>query len=316
MKRDVFRSMPNTCVIGNCVDSSLSPRSAAKGKRKQFHRQITENKYARSAFCSINECSFGRLNKMIEFKDVSKVYPNGVRGLSHVNLAINQGEFVGVIGRSGAGKSTLIRTINRMINISEGSLTVNGTGVSGLQGKTLRKFRRGIGMIFQSFNLVTRTTVISNVLAANVPDLPFWRVLLGWFTKKDKLAALEALDKVGILDKAYTRADQLSGGQQQRVALARTLAQKPQIILADEPVASLDPIMAAQVMGDFRRINKDENITIIINIHHVELALEYTDRVIGINAGQIVYDGPSSQVTKEILDRIYANPETESEATA
>jgi len=253
---------------------------------------------------------------MIEFKDVSKVYPNGVRGLSHVNLAINQGEFVGVIGRSGAGKSTLIRTINRMINISEGSLTVNGTGVSGLQGKTLRKFRRGIGMIFQSFNLVTRTTVISNVLAANVPDLPFWRVLLGWFTKKDKLAALEALDKVGILDKAYTRADQLSGGQQQRVALARTLAQKPQIILADEPVASLDPIMAAQVMGDFRRINKDENITIIINIHHVELALEYTDRVIGINAGQIVYDGPSSQVTKEILDRIYANPETESEATA
>lgn len=251
---------------------------------------------------------------MIEFKDVSKIYPNGTRGLNQINLAIDQGEFVGVIGRSGAGKSTLIRTINRMIDISSGSLTVDGTQVSSLQGNSLRKFRRGIGMIFQSFNLVTRTTVISNVLTANVPDLPLWRVLLGWFTQKDKIAALEALDKVGILDKAYIRADQLSGGQQQRVALARTLAQNPRIILADEPVASLDPIMAAQVMGDFKRINQNENITILINIHHVELALEYTDRVIGINAGEIVYDGPSNQVTKEILDRIYADPKGESEA--
>jgi len=253
---------------------------------------------------------------MIEFKDVSKVYPNGTRGLSHIDLTIDQGEFVGVIGRSGAGKSTLIRTINRMIDISEGSLTVDGTEVSSLQGKSLRRFRRGIGMIFQSFNLVTRATVANNVLAAKVPDLPFWRVLLGWFTKKDKLDALEALDKVGILDKAYTRADQLSGGQQQRVALARTLAQNPRVILADEPVASLDPIMAAQVMGDFKRINQNENITILINIHHVELALEYTDRIIGINGGEIVYDGPSSQVTKEILDRIYADTKEERRVTA
>ncbi len=163
-----------------------------------------------------------------------------------------------------------------------------------------------IGMVFQSFNLVSRTSVIRNVLTANVPDMPFWRVLLGVFTKEHKIAALEALDKVGILDKAYIRADQLSGGQQQRVALARTLAQKPEIILADEPVAALDPITAKQVMDDFKKINKEMNMSILINIHHVELALEYTDRIIGIRAGKIVYDGPSKEVTQEILNEIYA----------
>ena len=174
-----------------------------------------------------------------------------------------------------------------------------------LKGKELRKFRRKIGMIFQSFNLVTRTTVIRNVLMAKVPEMPFWRVLLGVFKKEDKLAALEALDKVGILDKAYIRADQLSGGQQQRVALARTLAQNPEIILADEPVAALDPVTAKQVMSDFKKINQDMNISILINIHHVELALEYADRIIGIRAGKIVYDGPSKEVTPEVLNAIY-----------
>ena len=160
-------------------------------------------------------------------------------------------------------------------------------------------------MIFQSFNLVTRTTVIKNVLTAKVPDMPFLRVLLGIYKKSERLEALEALDKVGILDKAYIRADQLSGGQQQRVALARTLAQNPQIILADEPVAALDPVTAKKVMDDFKRINQKMNITILINIHHVELALEYADRIIGIRAGKIIYDGNSSDVTDEILDQIY-----------
>ena len=162
-----------------------------------------------------------------------------------------------IIGLSGAGKSTLIRTINRMHDITNGTLTVDGTDVMQLHGKSLRAFRRRIGMIFQSFNLVTRTTVIKNVLTAFVPELPWWRAALGIFTKAEKTAALEALDKVGILDKAFVRADQLSGGQQQRVALARTLAQNPQIILADEPVASLDPVTAKQVMDDFPRINRD-----------------------------------------------------------
>ena len=185
---------------------------------------------------------------MIEFKDVSKVYPNGVVGLDNVNLKIEQGEFVAIIGLSGAGKSTLLRTINRMHDITSGTLTVDGLEVKNLKGKELRTFRRKIGMIFQSFNLVTRTTVIRNVLMAKVPEMPFWRVLLGVFKKEDKMQALESLDKVGILDKAYIRADQLSGGQQQRVALARTLAKNPEIILADEPVAALDPVTAKQVM--------------------------------------------------------------------
>ena len=244
---------------------------------------------------------------MIVFDHVSKVYPNGTVGLDDVNLTIQDGEFVAIIGRSGAGKSTLLRSVNRMHQITSGTLTVNGTDVSTLSGKSLRRFRRGIGMVFQSFNLVTRTTVIKNVLSACVPDMPFWRVLLGTFRKADKLKALESLDKVGILDKAYMRADQLSGGQQQRVALARTLTQDPQIILADEPVAALDPVTAKQVMEDFVRINREMGISILLNIHHVELALEYADRVIGIRAGRIVYDGPSANVNKTVLNAIYGD---------
>ena len=241
---------------------------------------------------------------MIVFDHVSKVYPNGTVGLDDVNLTIRDGEFVAIIGRSGAGKSTLLRAVNRMHRITSGTLTVNGTDVSTLSGKALRQFRRGIGMVFQSFNLVTRTTVIKNVLSACVPDMPFWRVLLGAFRKEDKLKALESLDKVGILDKAYMRADQLSGGQQQRVALARTLTQSPHIILA-EPVAALDPVTAKQVMQDFVHINQEMGISILLNIHHVELALEYADRIIGIRAGKIVYDGPSARVDQAVLDSIY-----------
>ena len=244
---------------------------------------------------------------MIIFDHVSKVYPNGTVGLDDVNLTIRDGEFVAIIGRSGAGKSTLLRSVNRMHQISSGTLTVNGVDVSSLSGKSLRRFRRGIGMVFQSFNLVTRTTVIKNVLSACVPDMPFWRVLLGAFRKEDKIKALESLDKVGILDKAYMRADQLSGGQQQRVALARTLTQGPQIILADEPVAALDPVTAKQVMQDFVRINQEMGISILLNIHLVELALEYADRIIGIRAGRIVYDGPSANVDQTVLDAIYGD---------
>ena len=242
---------------------------------------------------------------MIKFDNVNKVYSNGLHALKNVSLKIKQGEFVAIIGLSGAGKSTLLRTINRMHDISEGSLTVNGQEVNDLSGKDLRKFRRKVGMVFQSFNLVTRTTVINNVLTSRVPDMPLWKSIIGLYSKEDKVIALEALDKVGILDKAYVRADQLSGGQQQRVALARTLAQKPEIILADEPVAALDPITAKQVMDDFKKINKELNMSVLINIHHVDLALKYADRVIGIKAGEIVYDGPATKVDSEVLKQIY-----------
>ena len=242
---------------------------------------------------------------MIQFKDVVKTYPGGVTALRGVNLEIQQGEFVAIIGLSGAGKSTLLRSINQMHTITSGSLKVNGVEVSSLKGEDLRRFRRKIGMVFQSFNLVKRTTVIKNVLAARVADMSLWKSLLGVYTKADKILALEALDNVGILEKAYVRADMLSGGKQQRVALARCLAQKPDIILADEPVASLDPLTSQQVMADFVKINRQFNITVVANMHHVDIATKYAKRIIGIKAGEIVFDGPSEKLTNDILTEIY-----------
>lgn len=177
--------------------------------------------------------------------------------------------------------------------------------MNSLKGKEVRKFRQRIGMIFQSFNLVTRISVLKNVLVSFVPELPYWRKITGIFSKEQKIKALTALDQVGILDKAYVRVDQLSGGQQQRVALARTLAQNPDIILADEPIASLDPVTARQVMDDFKKINRETDMSVIMNIHHVEIALEYADRIIGVKEGQVVYDGKSTEVTDDVLDLIY-----------
>ncbi|OHE27031.1 MAG: phosphonate ABC transporter ATP-binding protein [Tenericutes bacterium GWA2_38_26] len=248
---------------------------------------------------------------MIEFQNVSKTYPNGVEALKDVSLVIEPGQFVAIIGLSGAGKSTLIKLVNQMTDVTKGNVRVKGLDIPGLKGKALRHYRRDVGMVFQSFNLINRTTVINNVLAARVPDMNPILGLLGIFTKKDKMIALEALHKVGILEKAYARADQLSGGQQQRVALARTLAQNPSIILADEPVASLDPITANQIMKDFERINKTEKITILVNMHHVDLALKYASRVIGINQGKIVYDGGSENITEAILKTIYGRELTD-----
>ncbi|MCK4551542.1 MAG: phosphonate ABC transporter ATP-binding protein [Tenericutes bacterium] len=248
---------------------------------------------------------------MIEFKNVGKTYPNGVVALKNVSLKIEPGEFVAIIGLSGAGKSTLIRLVNKMTDVTEGSIVVEKLNIPSLKGKALRHYRRKVGMVFQSFNLINRTSVINNVLAARVPDMNPISSVFGFFSKKDKLIALEALHKVGILEKAYIRADQLSGGQQQRVALARTLAQNPSIILADEPVASLDPITANQIMSDFERINKNENITILVNMHHVDLALKYAQRVIGINEGEIVYDGSTSDITENLLKTIYGRELTD-----
>ena len=227
---------------------------------------------------------------MIEFKEVEKRYPNGFEALKHINLTIDQGDFVAIIGLSGAGKSTLIRTINRMHDITQGQLTVDGTDVMTLHGKNLRKFRRRIGMIFQSFNLITRTTVIKNVLTAFVPDLPWWRATFGIFTKEEKMKALEALDQMGILDKAFVRADQLSGGQQQRVALARTLAQNPQIILADEPTGNLDTASGHDVMGLLKVAAKQFQQTVILITHDNDIA-QMADRTVHIEDGRIVKAG-------------------------
>lgn len=242
---------------------------------------------------------------MIKFVDVTKTYLNGVQALKGVSLEIKDGEFVAIIGLSGAGKSTLLRTVNRMIEITSGQIYVDETEVSSLRGKDLRFLRRNIGMIFQSFNLVKKTSVFNNVLTGRVAYHPTFKTLLGLFPKEDKILALDSLDAMGILDKAFIRADQLSGGQQQRVALARALTQKPKVILADEPVASLDPITTVQVMDDFAKINKDFGITVIANMHHVDLALKYANRIIGIQDGLVVFDGSPEQVTDDILIKIY-----------
>lgn len=242
---------------------------------------------------------------MIELKNVSKSYDGGFLALKDINLTIPDGEFVSIIGSSGAGKSTLIRTINKMHDISSGQLIVDGKDVSRLKGQDLRDYRRTIGMVFQGFNLVERTTAQKNVLSTFVPDLNFFQKLFGIYTKDMKRKSLEALDSVDILDKAYSRTDALSGGQKQRVALARTIVQDPKIILADEPIASLHPVSSRQVMNYFKMLNKEYGITVIINIHDVETALEYSDRIFGIKKGELAFDGKPSEVNQDVIRNIY-----------
>jgi phosphonate transport system ATP-binding protein len=250
---------------------------------------------------------------MIVFDHVDKVYPSGVKGLTDINLTINDGEFVCIIGLSGAGKSTFLRTINKMIDIQKGTITINGIDVSKAKGKELREIRKHIGMIFQSFNLVKRSTVYQNVLSGRVGYHSSWESMFGRYSKEEKMLALRSLKKLNILDKAYVRADQLSGGQQQRVALARALTQEPNVILADEPVASLDPITTIEVMDDFKRINQTEKITIVANMHHVDLAKKYGTRIIGIKAGKVVFDGKPSEITDDVLVKIYGRSLTRNE---
>ena len=242
---------------------------------------------------------------MIVFEHVDKVYPNGYKALKDINLTINDGDFVAIIGLSGAGKSTLLRTINKMHDIQSGKLIVNGQDISSAKGKQLRSIRKNIGMIFQSFNLVKRSSVYKNVLSGRVGYHSFFETLFGIYSEKEKRLAFDSLNKLGILDKAFVRADELSGGQQQRVALARALTQEPNLILADEPVASLDPVTTISVMNDFKRINEDYKITIVSNMHHVDLALKYANRIIGIKEGQIVFDGTPVQVNDDVLLNIY-----------
>ncbi|PKR84765.1 phosphonate ABC transporter ATP-binding protein [Heyndrickxia camelliae] len=242
---------------------------------------------------------------MIEFKNVSKVYPNGTKGLKNVNLKINKGDFVVIVGLSGAGKSTLLRSINRLHEITEGEIIIDGKSITAAKGKSLRHIRRDIGMIFQNFNLVKRSSVIRNVLSGRVAYHSTIRTLLGLFPKQDVELALNALGRVNIQEKAYSRADELSGGQQQRVSIARALAQEAKIILADEPVASLDPFTTRQVMDDLKRINQELGITTIVNLHFVDLARQYATRIIGIRAGEIVYDGPVEEATDDVFSQIY-----------
>ncbi|SFT05597.1 phosphonate ABC transporter ATP-binding protein [Marininema halotolerans] len=242
---------------------------------------------------------------MIEMQNVSKMYPNGTIGLKDINLSFDKGEFIVIVGRSGAGKSTLLRSINRLHEISEGDIRIDNRSITKAKGKELRSIRRDVGMIFQNFNLVKRATVMRNVLSGRVGYHSTLRTVLGLFPKADQQLAYNALQRVGIGEKAWTRADQLSGGQQQRVSIARALAQEAKIILADEPVASLDPMTTRQVMDDLRRINQELGITMVVNLHFIDLAREYATRIVGLRAGELVYDGPVEEATDEVFSNIY-----------
>ncbi|MCP1164780.1 MULTISPECIES: phosphonate ABC transporter ATP-binding protein [Bacillus] len=250
---------------------------------------------------------------MIEFRNVSKVYPNGTKGLNHINLNIKKGEFVVMVGLSGAGKSTLLRSVNRLHEITEGEIMIEGESITAAKGKGLRRMRRDIGMIFQSFNLVKRSTVLKNVLAGRVGYHSTLRTTLGLFPKEDLELAFQSLKRVNILEKANARADELSGGQQQRVSIARALAQEAKIILADEPVASLDPLTTKQVLDDLKKINEDFGITTIVNLHSIELARQYATRIIGLHAGEIVFDGSVEEATDEKFAEIYGDVTRKSE---
>ncbi|MEK4497519.1 MULTISPECIES: phosphonate ABC transporter ATP-binding protein [Bacillus] len=250
---------------------------------------------------------------MIEFRNVSKVYPNGTKGLNNINLKIQKGEFVVMVGLSGAGKSTLLRSVNRLHEITEGEIMIEGESITAAKGKGLRRMRRDIGMIFQSFNLVKRSTVLKNVLAGRVGYHSTLRTTLGLFPKEDLELAFQSLKRVNILEKAYERADELSGGQQQRVSIARALAQEAKIILADEPVASLDPLTTKQVLDDLKKINEDFGITTIVNLHSIDLARQYATRIIGLHAGEIVFDGLVEEATDEKFAEIYGDVAQKSE---
>jgi phosphonate transport system ATP-binding protein len=242
---------------------------------------------------------------MIRFQRASVTYGGGVHALKDVDLEVGDGEFVVVVGLSGAGKSTLVRAVNGLVPLTSGNLEVNGINVNGLSRRQMRSLRADIGMIFQSFNLVNRTTVLNNVLMGRLHRVPTWRTLLGLYPKDDVEIAMQALERVEIVEKAYVRASNLSGGQRQRVGIARALAQQPQVILADEPVASLDPPTSHVVMRDLQRINRELGITTIVNLHFLDLATAYADRIIGLRAGSVVFDGSGSEADATVFEKIY-----------
>ena len=253
---------------------------------------------------------------ILEIKDLHKAYGDKTQVLRGINLQIEQGEFVCIIGLSGAGKSTLLRCVNRLIEASSGAILVpralSGLSVDGakadvlkLNAEELRLLRRKVGMVFQQFNIVKRLSVIENVLSGGLGYQPGLRSVLRIFSREEKRQALTNLKRVGLLDHAYKRADQLSGGEQQRVAIARTLMQQPAIILADEPVASLDPRLSRVVLDILKRVCREDGITALVSLHALELTREYADRIIGLKQGQIFFDGPARDLTDAIVDSVY-----------
>ena len=253
---------------------------------------------------------------ILEIRDLHHSYNGGAPVLQGVTFQVQQGEFVGIVGLSGSGKSTLLRCINRLIDAAAGEVLVPQTLLTAqtrgpsldilkLKGADLRRIRRKIGMIFQQFNLAKRMTVIDNALCGGLGYQPVLRSTLRIFTQAERRQALINLKRVGLLDHAYKRADELSGGEQQRVAIARTLMQQPAIILADEPVSSLDPKLSRVILDILKRVCREDGITALVSLHTLELTREYADRVIGLKGGQILFDGATQDLTDAVVDAVY-----------
>jgi phosphonate transport system ATP-binding protein len=243
---------------------------------------------------------------LLELKNVTKYYSGTTPVLADVSFSVNDGEFVSVIGSSGSGKSTLLRCINRMVEVTSGEISFGGVVVSRLGKKDLRKVRTKIGMIFQQFNLVDRMSVIENVLHGRLGYKSTLAGVLGRYTHEEKWQALKVIQMLGLEQQVYQRCDQLSGGQKQRVGIARALVQNPKMILCDEPIASLDPRSAKIIMDHLRSICTDIGMTLVISLHQVDMALKYTDRIIGLNRGVVVFDGTPGKLTSQRSAEIYA----------
>ncbi len=241
---------------------------------------------------------------MLDIENLSRRYGHKA-AVDNVTLRIEPGSFVGIIGRSGAGKSTLLRLINRLADPSAGTIRCDGREVSALKGRPLRDWRADCAMIFQQFNLVGRLDVLTNVLLGRLNKVPTAASLLRIWSREDRAMALAALEAFDIANLAAQRADSLSGGQQQRVAIARALVQEPKILLADEPIASLDPRNTKIVMDALQRLNKDFGITVLCNLHSLDLARAYCDRLVGMSAGRVVFDGGAFDLTEDVSRQLY-----------
>jgi len=245
---------------------------------------------------------------MFEVKNLTKIYDDGTVALRDVSFTVDEGEFLVIIGLSGSGKSTLLRCINRLVEPTEGQILWDGMDITVADQSQLRQIRRQIGMIFQHFNLVRRSTVLTNVLAGRLGYVNPWGSVLHRFPAEERKRAMRALERVGITDQAHKRADELSGGQQQRVGIARALMQQPHMILADEPVASLDPVLAHSILGYLEQLNQEEHITVLCSLHYLDLVQRYATRVIGLRGGQIVYRGSREDIramTDKEFEEIY-----------
>lgn len=242
---------------------------------------------------------------MLQVKNLTKVYPNGTQALTDVSFEVQEGEFLAVIGLSGSGKSTLLRCINRLIEPTSGQIFWDGVDVTAASGSDIRKIRRQIGMIFQQFNLVKRSSVLTNVLTGRLGYVRTLPSLLHLFSDDDYKRAVSSLDQVGLADKAHVRADSLSGGQQQRVGIARALMQEPRLMLADEPVASLDPVLAHSILKYLEQLNKERGITILCSLHFLDLVHRYATRAIALKDGKLVFEGLPKEVDDAQFKAIY-----------